>query len=204
MTDEPTTQPDASQVALVLSGAFEEAYAALSAAWEAAAQSSPGEVQNALAAADQALQTIAEQVGQQAAVIAGQNEMIETLRQQRDEVVDAYNDLESEIEGRVEEAYAMGHDEAWEDPYALQEFEMSAIEDYKYSILDQADWAADKLRSVGEPELAAQVEDIAKRAVDLRDEAERVIEHANDVAWNKREPFNQLLLESGEGDDDDN
>jgi hypothetical protein len=198
-----TTQPDPNQIAQVVSGAFDQAYAALQAAWEAMQAGQADEAQGALVVVDQQLQVMAEQIGIQAALIAGQNEVIETQGEQIEALIE---DMEQAKSDAYQDGYRDGVEEAEyaePDPYWLEEVIAEEVSNQQYAILDSAGYAADKLRTVGEHDLATEIEEKVKQAMSLREEAEKLIERGSTVAWNKRQNQLPMVLDTDEDSSDE-
>ncbi len=202
-----TTQPDPNQIAQTVNGAFDQAYAALTEAWNAMQAGQPDAAQGALVVVDQQLSVMAEQISLQAALLVGQQAVIETLEEQRDEALDQVEMIADTVEEAKQDAYQNGYADGQEeyeiDPYWMEEIVDEEIAEREHQIIDNASYAAGKLRTVGEADLAAEIEEKVKRAVDLRDEAERLIERGHDVAWEKRKAQLPLLLDTGEEDSSD-
>jgi hypothetical protein len=193
-----TTQPDPNQIAQVVSGAFDQAYAALNAAWEAMQAGQADEAQGALVAANGALQVMEEQISLQAALLAGQQEVIETQQGQIENLIESMEQVKTDS---YMDGYQEGYDEGVDsdpDPYWLEEVIAEEVSNQQYAILDNAGYAADKLRTVGEHDLAAEIEEKAKRAIDLRTEAEKLIERGSTVAWQKRQNQLPMVLDTDE------
>lgn len=194
-----TTQPDPSEIAQTVSGAFDQAYAALQSAWDAMQAGQTEAAESAMVVVDGALQVMAEQISLSAALIAGQNEVIETQQEQIEGLIGSMEDAKNDAyqEG-YSDAYAEGAGEP--DPYWLAKIVEEELYERQHEIIDNAGYAADKLRTVGEPDLAAAIEEKAKRAIDLRAEAEKLVERGNNIAWQKRQ--NQLPMVIDTDDED--
>lgn len=203
ITSLTTTNPDPNEIAQVVSGAFDQAYAMLNAAWEAMQAGQADEAQGALVAANGALQVMEEQVSLQAALIAGQNEVIETQAEQIESLIENMESVKSDA---YQDGYQEGYDEGAAsdpDPCWLQEIIDEEIYDAEHAIERDAEYAADKLRTVGEHDLAGEIEEKVKRAIELKDEAEKLIERGNNIAWQKRQNQLPMVLDSDEDSDDE-
>lgn len=194
-----TTQPDPSEIAQTVSGAFDQAYAALNAAWNAMQAGQANEAQGALVVANGALQVMEEQISLQAALLAGQNEVIETQQEQIEALI---GNMEQAKNDAYEEGYEEGVNED-PDPYWLESIIDEEVAARERQLERESGWAADKLRTVGETDLAAEIEDKVKRAIDLRTEAEKLIERGNSVAWQKRQNQLPMVLDTDEDSDDE-
>lgn len=194
-----TTQPDPSQIAQVVSGAFDQAYAALQAAWESMQAGQTDDAQGALVVVDQQLQVMAEQISLSAALIAGQQEVIEMQGEQIEGLIE---NMEQAKNDAYEAGYEEGQNEYEPDPYWIEDMISEEAAARQNEIIDNAAFAADKLRTVGEHDLASEIEEKAKQAITLRTEAERLIERGNATAWQKRQ--NQLPLVIEQTEDSDN
>lgn len=194
-----TTQPDPSQIAQVVSGAFDQAYAALQAAWESMQAGQTDDAQGALVVVDQQLQVMAEQISLSAALIAGQQEVIEMQGEQIEGLIE---NMEQAKNDAYEAGYEEGQNEYEPDPYWIEDMISEEAAARQNEIIDNAAFAADKLRTVGEHDLASEIEEKAKQAITLRTEAERLIERGNATAWRKRQ--NQLPLVIEQTEDSDN
>lgn len=198
-----TTQPDPSEIAQVVSGAFDQAYAALQAAWESMQAGQAEEAQGALVVVDGALQVMAEQIGLQAALIAGQNEVITTQQEQVENLIENMEDAKQES---YQDGYRDGVEEAEyadPDPYWLESVIDEEVAERERQLERESGWAADKLRTVGEHDLAAEIEEKVKRAVELKDEAEKLIERGNNIAWQKRQNQLPMVLDTDEDSSDE-
>lgn len=184
-----TTQPDPSEIAQTVSGAFDQAYAALQSAWDAMQAGQAEEAQGALVVVDQQLQVMAEQISLSAALIAGQTEVIETQQGQIENLIES---MEEAKQDAYQDGYSDGQDEFEPDAFWLEDMIAEEVYDREHEIERTATYAADKLRTVGEHDLAAEIEEKVKRAVELKDEAEKLIERGNNIAWQKRQ--NQLPM----------
>lgn len=194
-----TTQPDPSEIAQVVSGAFDQAYAALQAAWESMQAGQNEDAQGALVVVDQQLQVMAEQIGLQAALIAGQQEVIETQGEQIEALIENMEQAKSDA---YEEGYEEGINED-PDPYWVEEMIAEEVSFREDAIQREAEYAADKLRTVGEHDLAAEIEEKVKLAVSLKEEAERLVERGNNVAWSKRQNQLPMVLDTAEDETDE-
>lgn len=197
-----TTQPDPSEIAQTVSGAFDTAYAALQSAWESMQAGQTAQAESAMVVVDQQLQVMQEQVAVQAALIAGQTEVIETQEEQIEALIGSMEDVKNDA---YQEGYADGQDEgAGEpDPYWLEEVISEEVYERERQFEDGAGYAADKLRTVGEHDLAAEIEEKVKQAITLRDEAEKLIERGNATAWHKRQNQLPLVIDQPEDEGDE-
>jgi hypothetical protein len=201
-----TTQPDPSEIAQNISGAFDQAYTALQAAWESMQAGRGEDAQGALVVVDQQLQVMADQISLQAALIVGQNEVISVLEEQRDDARNQVEMIAESVEQAKQDAYEEGYQEGANedpDPYWLEEVIEEEVFERQHQIVESADYAADKLRTVGEADLAAEIEEKVKQALSLRDEAERLIERGHSVAWQKRQNQLPMVLDTSEEDESD-
>lgn len=200
ITSLTTANPDPNQIAQVVSGAFDQAYAALQAAWESMQAGQTEQAQNALVQVDGALQVMAEQVSLSAALIAGQNEVIEMQQGQIENLIET---MEEAKQDAYQDGYSDGQDEYEVDPYWLAEIVDEEVAEREREIEDNASFAADKLRTVGEHDLASEIEEKVKQAVALKEEAEKLIERGNATAWQKRQNQLPLVIDQTEDSDDE-
>jgi hypothetical protein len=191
-----TTQPDPSEIAQNISGAFDQAYTALQAAWESMQAGRGEDAQGALVVVDQQLQVMADQISLQAALIVGQNEVISVLEEQRD-------DARAEAEEAYNEGWSEAIDNYEPDPYWIEDIVNEEVAERENAIVESADYAADKLRTVGEADLAAEIEEKVKQALSLRDEAEKLIARGHNVAWQKRQNQLPLVIDQPEDSSDE-
>jgi len=203
ITSLTTANPDPNQIAQTVSGAFDQAYAALQAAWESMQAGQTDDAQGALVVVDQQLQVMAEQISLSAALIAGQQEVIETQREQIENLIE---NMEAVKTDAYMDGYQEGFDEGTEadpDPYWLEEVISEEVYHRERAIEREADYAADKLRTVGEHDLATEIEEKVKRAIELKDEAEKLIERGNNIAWSKRQNQLPMVLDTDKDSDDE-
>lgn len=195
-----TTQPDPNQIAQTVSGAFDQAYAALQAAWESMQAGQTDAAESAMVVVDQQLQVMQEQVAVQAALIAGQTEVIEMQQGQIENLIENMENVKNDA---YQDGYSDGQDEYELDPYYLDEIISEEVAERERQLERESGWAADKLRTVGEHDLASEIEEKVKRAVELKDEAERLIERGNTIAWQKRQNQLPLVIDQTEDSDDE-
>jgi DNA-binding ferritin-like protein (Dps family) len=203
ITSLTTANPDPSEIAQVVSGAFDTAYAALQSAWESMQAGQTEAATNAMVVVDQQLQVMQEQVAVQASLIAGQQEVIDTQGEQIEALIENMEDAKQES---YQDGYRDGVEEAEyadPDPYWLESVIDEEVAERERQLERESGWAADKLRTVGEHDLAAEIEEKAKQAVTLKEEAEKLIERGNATAWQKRQNQLPLVIDQTEDSDDE-
>lgn len=202
ITSLATANPDPSQIAQNISGAFDQAYTALQQAWESMQAGQTAQAESAMVVVDQQLQVMQEQVAVQAALIAGQQEVIETQDAQIEELIGSMEDVKNDA---YQEGYSDAYDEGVgePDPYWLEEVITEEVYERERQFEEGAGFAADKLRTVGEHDLAAEIEEKVKQAVALKEEAERLIDRGHNVAWQKRQNQLPLVIDQPEDSSDE-
>lgn len=198
-----TTQPDPSEIAQTVSGAFDQAYAALQSAWESMQAGQTDAAQGALVVVDQQLQVMAEQIGLQASLIVGQDAVIQTQQGQIENLIENMEDAKQDA---YQDGYRDGVEEAEyadPDPYWLEEVISEEIYEREHAIQDSASYAADKLRTVGEHDLAMEIEEKVKQAMALKEEAERLVDRGHTIAFQKRQNQLPLVIDQPEDSEDE-